>query len=174
MGYYERPRRGSRREESSREGLRREESRRRENREEVFEKFNYFVWPSNVSGAVDISISNNANNPTVLASLRVRADRDDAIWLNATIGWLASSGTTHVLFKIWKDAPLTGTLVTSALVGGESGFERNYVTSFSHVDVNLSSQREHIYFLTAEVVTANTSANVIGPITFTASTIELQ
>lgn len=137
-----------------------------------FEKFNFFVLPNNTNGAVNIPISSNAASPTILASLAIYADRDDVLWLTASVGWRADTGVVNVLFRIWRNAPVTGILIASALQGGDSNSEINYVTSFSHVDANFTHSRERLYFLTAEVTNAPNTATVRGPITFTATEID--
>lgn len=137
------------------------------------EGFTFYKLLFNTAGAKNIVISTNRNKPTILASLKVHATSGDAIWLTANVGWRPTDGNTDILFKIWRDAPVTGKLISSALVGGESKFERHYVSSFSHVDTNLSDKvTEHVYVLTAENM-SSTIANIKGPVTFTALKIDL-
>jgi hypothetical protein len=116
--------------------------------------------------------------PTTLASLTLRSDFDcdGAVLLNATVGWLAVADGTgldrvNVLFRIWRGAPATGTLIFSADDSGESGFDSRKVTSFTHVDnrFGFRSSKPPVYFLTAELLDAGSAATVIGPITFAAT-----
>lgn len=141
-------------------------------RRDRFEEFNFLVLPNNTSGSVNIPISANAANPTILGRLIVYADRDDVVWLTASIGWRANAGIPNVLFRIWRNVPITGILIASAIQGGDSASEVNYVTSFSHVDTHFTHSRERLYFLTAEVTNTPGTATVIGPITFTGTEID--
>lgn len=140
---------------------------------ESFERFSFFVLPDNTNGAANIPISSNAASPTILPSIAIHSDRDDAVWLTASVGWRAVTGVPNVLFRIWRNAPITGVLIASALQGGDSSSEKNYVTSFSHIDTKFAHSRERQYFLTAEVTNGPTpSATITGPVTFTAAEID--
>lgn len=142
---------------------------------QTFERFRFDVLTPNTNGAISVPISTVVTSPTTLATVNIRTDINDVVWLTATVGWIAATGVTNVRFKIFRGNPTTGTLISSALAGGESGFERNYVTSFSHVDTNLPTIfTDQLYTLTAEVITAGTTATAVGPVTFTASEIDSQ
>lgn len=141
-------------------------------RKQKLERFRFFVLPNNFSGSVNLPISSSPANPTILASLEIPVELHDAIWLTGNVGWMADSGIANVLFKIWRGSPVTGTLIYSALQGGESGFERNYIASLSHIDVDECHSSCTTYFLTAEVINPPATATVIGPITFIAAAIE--
>lgn len=105
-----------------------------------------------------------------IASLTTNVASNLLIALRATIGWQAvSGGRTNVIFKIWRGAPVTGTLIFSAEDSGESGFDRNRVTSFSHVDSGFTASQPVTYTLTVETPDAGRIVNIVGPVTFTAA-----
>ncbi|HWR44255.1 hypothetical protein [Sporomusa sp.] len=144
-------------------------------------RFRFFVLPNNTTGSVSIPITRSPAT-TTLASLTRRSDcdSDSAVLLSATVGWVAITDGTgldrvDVLFKIWRGAPVTGTLIFSADDSGESGFDSRKVTSFSHVDTRFDfrSSKPPTYFLTAELPDTGSVATVIGPITFTATEFEI-
>lgn len=88
-----------------------------------------YTMPQNISGAVNIPI---LNATTPLATLTViPGTGNDIGTVRANIGWEAVGGTAQVIFKIWRGAPVTGTLISSA--DDSAVVERGVVTSFSHV-----------------------------------------
>ena len=143
------------------------------------ENFRFFVLPSNTAGSVCIPITDSPT-PRTLASLILRSDCEfDFTALAATVGWQAVSegrgiDRVSVLFKIWRGTPVTGQLIFSARDSAESDDDNRRVTSFTHVDTGFDfrSSRPPVYFLTAELPNEGSAANVIGPITFTATEIE--
>lgn len=144
-----------------------------DNNSQCSKGFAFYKLPYNTAGAKSIVISTNRNNPTILASVKVHAGSGDVVWLTAAVGWRPADGNTDVIFKIWRNAPVTGALIYSVLVGGENKYERNYISSFSHVDTSLSDNvGEYEYILTVENI-SNTIANIKGPVTFTAVQINL-
>lgn len=143
-------------------------------------EFKFFVLPNNTSGSVSKPI---ALSPalTTLATLTLNScrDFDFAVFLTATVGWRAITDGTglervNVLFKIWRGAPASGALIFSADDSGESGFDNNKVTSFTHVDTCgcHRSSKQRIYTLTAELPDAGSAATVTGPITFVAAKLD--
>jgi len=79
------------------------------------------------------------------------------------------------LFKIFRNAPITGPLIFSTIESSEAGFDNLNTTSFTHVDLTpITSPGQQLvpYFLTAELTLPGSAANVIGPITFTGAEIE--
>ncbi|MCH6266578.1 exosporium protein C [Neobacillus citreus] len=122
-----------------------------------------------------ISMVNN-NNPiaiphtpslTVLATIHITIPRKNAkknhVELIATIGVRGVSGTSQILFKIFRD----GKQIFTAQEGVESDptSEVNYIATFQAIDTNLT-KGSHFYELTAENITNGTEAAVVGPISF--------
>lgn len=126
--------------------------------------FNYYELPNNTSGSVTIPVS---ATPVPIAFITTTLNSNEAMSLRAVIGWFGLSGISNVVYKIWRGAPVTGTLINSSLESSESGLDRNKVTNLSHVDTG--SFGPVTYVLTAELVDAVRPANIAGPITFTAS-----
>lgn len=126
--------------------------------------FNYYVLPNNTSGSVIIPV---AASPQPIAFITAPLSSNQAMSLRAVIGWHGLSGISNVVFKIWRGAPVTGTLINSSLESSESGLDRNKVTNLSHVDTGVFGTVT--YMLTAELLDAARPAEIIGPITFTAS-----
>lgn len=132
-----------------------------------FERFRFFVLPTNVSGAVNIVLS---ATPVTLAAITIGADCDDAVSLAATIGLQETSAVAAengVLFKIWRDSTLLFSAYRSLF-----GSPNKTIVSFTHVDSDPVVERHYNYYVTAELPTAGTAATVIGPITFTAMEID--
>jgi hypothetical protein len=139
--------------------------------DDVFERFAFFVLPTNTSGSVSIPLS---ASPTTLATITIHSDRNDVIFLTGTVGWrVVTNGTglnkANVLFQIRRNA-VGGSLIFSADDSGEANADNNRVTSFDHVDTGIKGRIT--YFLTAQLTDAGSAATVIGPITFTATEIE--
>lgn len=128
------------------------------------DKFKYYVLPNNISGSVVIPV---AATPQPIATITTTLENNEAMSLRAVIGWYGLSGISNVIFKIWRGAPVTGTLINSSLESSESSRDRNKVTNLSHIDTG--SFGTVTYMITAELVDAARPANIIGPITFTAS-----
>lgn len=144
------------------------------------------LQPSNTSGAANIPLT---TAPTTIASLT----DDDAlnildvcsrVWLTGTVGWQAidnsdTEGKVDVLFRIFRDAPVTGPLIFSCRQSADADEDDFETTAFTHVDLPLlplnpcdhNCHKKVSYFLTAELPLAGSQANVIGPITFTGAQI---
>lgn len=160
-------------------------------------EFQVFVEDPNESGGIVPIVLTSA--PQVIASLSnlntppnflVIDEITDRVWLNATVGWEAIInviivGRVDVLFKIFRDDPITGTLIFSTLDSAEVGADSFATTHLSHVDLNpfgipptcpvppVSPCIKLVnYFLTAELPLLGSAATVIGPITFTGAEIE--
>lgn len=136
-----------------------------------FERFAFFVLPTNTSGSVSIPLS---ASPTTLATITIHSDRNDVVFLTGTVGWRAVTNGTglnkvNVLFQIRRNA-VGGSLIFSADDSAEASGDNKRVTSFNHVDTSTKSRTT--YFLTAQLTDAGSAATVIGPITFTATEIE--
>lgn len=129
----------------------------------------FFTLPQNTAGSAIIPIISTG---TPLAALTVETSPNLKINLRATVGWTIPStsaySVTPVLCKIWRGAPVTGTLLYSALDSGESRFDYRVVTALAHVDSGFTVSEPITYTLTAEPANPKMAANVIGPLTFTA------
>ncbi|MCM2532919.1 exosporium protein C [Neobacillus pocheonensis] len=103
----------------------------------------------------------------VLASIRISIPRRDAnknhVELIATVGVRGVSGTSQILFKIFRD----GKEIFRAQEGVESDptSEVNYIVTVQAIDTNVG-QGSHLYQVTAENITIGTEAAVVGPISF--------
>jgi len=126
----------------------------------------FYTLPQNTSGSVTIPITNSA---TPLAAITIQASSDLELSLRAAVGWQLLPGPgTSILFKIWRGAPNTGSLIYSTLDSGEGSYDSKKVTSLAHIDRGFTTSGPVTYTLTAELTTPDTVTNVIGPITFTA------
>lgn len=101
-----------------------------------------------------------------LATIRLRIPAVNAqpnrVELVATVGVRGVTGIAQILFKIFRD----GVQIFNTIQGIESaGSEQNYAVTFQAIDRNVRSGN-HVYTVTAENLTANTRADVVGPISF--------
>lgn len=118
----------------------------------------------------------NQNNPitiahspkkTVLADISITIPRMDAnrnhVELNATVGVRGVSGTSQILFKIFRD----GKEIFRVQEGVEADptSEINYIVTFQSIDKNVRTG-SHVYRVTAENIINGTEAAVVGPISF--------
>ncbi|GAB6158242.1 hypothetical protein JCM39194_14420 [Desulfotomaculum varum] len=142
------------------------------------------LQPSNTSGATSIPLT---STPTTIAALTGHdalniLDVCNRVCLTATVGWQAAGNTTRqgrvdVLFKIYREAPVSGPLIFSCRQTAAAGDYET--TTFTHVDLPLlpldpcdkHCHQKVSYFLTAELPLTGTQADVIGPITFTGAQI---
>ena len=128
------------------------------------DNFKFYVLPNNTTGSVLIPVSATIQP---IAFLSTTLNNNEAINLRAVIGWVGLSGISNVVYKIWRGAPVTGTLINSSLESSESGLDRNKVTNLAQVDTG--SFGTVTYILTAELLDPARGANIIGPLTFTAA-----
>jgi len=78
------------------------------------------------------------------------------------VGVRGVTGIAQILFRIFRD----GKEIFNTQQGIESaGSEQNYAVTFQAEDRNVRSGT-HVYTVTAENRTANTRADVVGPISF--------
>ncbi|MCD9024644.1 exosporium protein C [Cohnella silvisoli] len=103
---------------------------------------------------------------SLLATIRIRIPvlnaQPNRVELVATIGVQGVTGIAQILFRIFRD----GVEIFNTQQGIESvGSEQNYAVTFQAIDRNVRSGT-HIYTVTAENRTANTRADVVGPISF--------
>ncbi|SCW86398.1 hypothetical protein SAMN04487970_10791 [Paenibacillus tianmuensis] len=100
-----------------------------------------------------------------LATISIRIPvnaRPNRVELVATVGVRGITGIAQILFRIFRD----GREIFNTKQGIESaGSEQNYAVTFQAIDQNVRSGN-HVYIVTAENQTANTRADVVGPISF--------
>ncbi|MET3293117.1 exosporium protein C [Brevibacillus fluminis] len=109
---------------------------------------------------------------TRLATIRLRIpvskSQPNRVELVATVGVRGVTGIAQILFRIFRD----GREIFNTLQGIEStGSEQNYVVTFQAIDRNVRSGT-HVYTVTAENRTANTRADVVGPISFSGLAVQ--
>jgi len=98
---------------------------------------------------------------TIILRIPVNS-RPNRVDLVATVGVRGVTGIAQVLFRIFRD----GREIFNTQQGIESaGSEQNYAVTFQAEDRNVSAGA-HVYTVTAENLTANTRADVVGPISF--------
>ncbi|HFJ9270881.1 exosporium protein ExsC [Bacillus cereus] len=110
-------------------------------------------------------------NKAILANLKLRISsrdsRNNRVELIATIGVEGITETSQVLFRIFRD----NIEIFNAQVGIEStDSEQFYVQTFQAIDQNVSSGT-HEYSLTVKNLTSGASAEVVGPLSFSALAI---
>ncbi|TCZ81113.1 exosporium protein C [Paenibacillus albiflavus] len=101
-----------------------------------------------------------------LATIRIRIPvlnaQPNRVELVATIGVQGVTGIAQILFRIFRD----GVEIFNTQQGIESAAsEQNYAVTFQAIDRNVRSGN-HVYTVTAENRTANTRADIVGPISF--------
>jgi hypothetical protein len=135
-------------------------------------QLNVYQFPNNVADTALIPLS---ALPIPLAALALPVNSNSQVIIRGTVGWVDTESIlevnqTSVLFKIWRGAPFTGTLIFSVRDSSESWADRNKTTSFVHVDDNSTESKDITYVLTAELVTVG-QANVVGPLFFFVSDV---
>ncbi|MDP4146550.1 MAG: exosporium protein C [Bacillota bacterium] len=124
----------------------------------------------------------NNNKPTtiphtprkiVLADICITIPRKHAkknkVELVATVGVRGLSGTSQILFRIFRD----GKEIFNAQEGVESDptSEVNYIVTVQAIDSNVG-QGSHKYQVTAENLTKCTEAAIVGPVSFSGLAID--
>lgn len=112
--------------------------------------------------------------PVPVASIVVNVEPGQNVILRYSACWIATSSLlpkVDMLFKIWRGAPITGTLIASA--DDSADVERGAVTSFSHVDSGFTSAQTVTYVVTVEAPDPGHTASIVGALTTTGSTQEL-
>ncbi|WEK53542.1 MAG: exosporium protein C [Candidatus Cohnella colombiensis] len=107
-----------------------------------------------------------------LATIQLRIPVSNAqpnrVELVATVGVKGVTGIAQILFRIFRDR----TEIFNTQQGIESAAsEQNYAVTFQAIDKNVRSGR-HVYTVTAENLTANTRADVVGPISFSGLAVQ--
>ncbi|MFD0698759.1 exosporium protein C [Paenibacillus sp. GCM10027628] len=107
----------------------------------------------------------------VLAAIRLRIPvnaQPNRVELIATVGVRGITGIAQIRFRIFRD----GIEIFNTIQGIESaGSEQNYAVTFQAIDRNVRSGN-HVYAVTAENLTANTRADVVGPISFSGLAVQ--
>ncbi|WP_442600585.1 exosporium protein C [Paenibacillus sp. KN14-4R] len=103
---------------------------------------------------------------TTLATIRLRIPvlnaQPNRVELVATVGVRGVTGIAQILFRIFRD----GVEIFNTQQGIESaGSEQNYAVTFQAIDRNVRFGN-HVYTVTAENRTANTRADIVGPVSF--------
>lgn len=116
----------------------------------------------NLANAVTIRRS-PSRNTLARITLRIPSmSQPNRVDLVATVGVRGVTGIAQILFRIFRD----GREIFNTLQGIESaGSEQNYAVTFQAEDRNVRAGT-HVYVVTAENRTANTRADIVGPISF--------
>ncbi|NEU30554.1 exosporium protein C [bacterium LRH843] len=121
---------------------------------------------SKVNQITPIRIAHTPNR-TTLATIDITIPRkntmNNSVELIATVGVRGVTGTSQLLFKIFRD----GREIFSAQEGVESDPESevNYIVTFQGIDMH-AGRGTHVYRVTVENLTAGAQAAVVGPISF--------
>jgi hypothetical protein len=107
-----------------------------------------------------------------LATIRIRIPVANAqpnrVELVATVGVEGVTGIAQIRFRIFRD----GREIFNTQQGIESAdSEQNYAVTFQAIDRNVRSG-SHVYTVTAENLTPNTRADVVGPISFSGLAVQ--
>ncbi|WAH36231.1 exosporium protein C [Alicyclobacillus dauci] len=113
------------------------------------------------------------HSPTRLRLARIRLNTGSSsnmsrnrVELIGTVGVRGVTGISQLLFRIFRN----GTEIFNTRQGVESaGSERNYTVTFQAIDRNVSGT--HTYTLTVENLTSGTTAQVVGPVSFSGLSI---
>ena len=127
----------------------------------------YYELPNNTFGGANIPV---AQAPVPVAFINVHVVPGQNVILRPTACWIATNEIfpkVDVLFKLWRGAPITGTLIASADDSGD--VERGAVTTFSHVDTGFTSEQTVTYVLTVEAPDPGRTANIVGALIITGS-----
>ena len=130
------------------------------------------VQPRSRFSLVNSFIIRRSPSRTRIATIVLRIpinSQPNRVDLVATVGVRGVTGIAQVLFRIFRD----GRQIYSTVQGIEStGSEQNYVVTFQAEDRNVRAGR-HVYTVTAENRTANTRADVVGPISFSGIAVKV-
>ncbi len=112
-------------------------------------------------------IPQSPNRLTLMLPMHITSTSSNKVELIATVGVRGLTGISQILFRIFRD----GREIYNAVQGVEStGSEQNYIVTFQAIDFNVTIGT-HQYTLTAENIQENTTAEVIGPVSFSALAI---
>lgn len=108
----------------------------------------------------------------ILASIQInipaKATGNNKVELISTVGVEGITDIAQVVFRIFRN----GQEIFNTQDGVESaGSEQNYSFTFQAIDFNLTAG-VNFYQLTAENITPNTQADVVGPISFSGLAIK--
>ncbi|HDR8183852.1 TPA: exosporium protein C [Bacillus thuringiensis] len=113
----------------------------------------------------------NSPDKAILANLKLRISsrdsRNNRVELIATVGVKGITDISQILFRIFRD----NTEIFNTQVGIEStDSEQFYAQTFQAIDQDLNCGT-HVYSLTVENLTSGASAEVVGPLSFSALAI---
>lgn len=122
----------------------------------------------NLSRPINIPITpNRLNLATLTISIPQSAAKKNRVELIGTAGVRGITGISQLKFTIFRDR----LEIFNTVQGIESaGSEQNYVVTFQGIDFNVGSGN-HTYVLTVENMTPGTTAQVVGPVSFSALAI---
>ncbi|MCM3042441.1 exosporium protein C [Paenibacillus motobuensis] len=116
----------------------------------------------NLANSVIIRRSPARSRLATITLLIPKNSQRNRVDLVATVGVRGVTGIAQILFRVFRD----GKEIFNTQQGIESaGSEQNYAVTFQAEDRNVRSGT-HVYTVTAENRTANTRADVVGPISF--------
>lgn len=137
------------------------------------EEFSFYQPPENTAGSMRIPVATSAQ-PVAFVSVKVK--KDSLVALRAAIGWKApekDAGENRivVVFEIWRETPLTSTLICSITDSSTAGTVNYKATSFEHVDTGVPDSSSDLVTYTLAARQLNQTgipAEIIGCLTFTA------
>lgn len=88
---------------------------------------------------------------------------ENHVKLTAKVGVQGVSGTSKILFKFYRDGVEIYT--TEKIVEPDPASDKNYIAKIQCIDRNVRDG-SHTYKVTAENITSDSEASVVGPITF--------
>jgi len=88
---------------------------------------------------------------------------ENHVKLTAKVGVQGVRGTSQILFKIYRDDVEIYT--TEKIVESDPASDKNYIVKIQFTNRNVKDG-SHTYKVTAENMTSDSEANVVGPITF--------
>lgn len=130
----------------------------------------YYTFPDNNAYGVSIPVS---TIEAPIAAVNTYLEPGNQLALRVTVGWNATKygepfNRTDVLFRLWRGAPITGKLISSAKDSAEPRADSNKIITFSQYEGDFANAGEVTYTLTAQTLLAGSLANIIGGLTFTA------
>jgi hypothetical protein len=142
-------------------------------RNEGLLKFFNFGEPVSISGGTSIPLSNAAETPLAVITLR-RIRFNDRVLIQADVGWqispIASIVNPEVRFRIHRDSVL-GPVVFDTIDSG-TGLGSRFNTALIHAEIFIPRFKHHQYILTAFIATgAPSDVFIIGPINLSGSVI---
>ncbi len=132
----------------------------------------YYTFPDNNAYGASIPIS---SMETPFAIISTNVDAGNQVSLRVTVGWEAVKygedadgkiiNRTDILFSLWRGAPISGTLICSAMDSGEPDVDNNKTITFSQYEDDFTESQLVTYTLTARSPLYKSQANIIGGLT---------